>query len=423
MEPLASKMRPKSLDEFAGQTHLVGQNGPIRNFIEKGTLPSMIFWGPPGCGKTTLAYIISQNIFTDFYKLQAVNSGKEQLRQIIKIAKQNEQFNKKTILFLDEIHRWNKAQQDALLPYVEKGLITLIGATTENPSFSINSALLSRTKVFVFKKLETPDILPILELATKRELSQFAMEKGLLEFIADISDGDLRSAFNSLEMASMLAVAKQPKIKKETVKADADKSDNGKLATSKKPTKVKILKSDVENAIQKQLYHDKAGDEHYNIISAVHKSLRSSDADAACYWIMRLLEAGEDPRYIARRMLRFAAEDIGVEDPNAVVIANTVFDACNKIGYPECDVHLMMLAQYLAKAPKNNSAYLLSVESRNDVKSHGNLPVPMHIRNAPTSLMKNLGYGKGYIYDHDVEGKKSGQQCMPDKLKGKKYLG
>ena len=405
MEPLASKMRPKSLDDFAGQKHLVGPNGPIRQFIEKENIPSMIFWGPPGCGKTTLGFIISQNIFTDFYKLQAVNSGKDQLRQIIKIATQNQQFNKKTIMFLDEIHRWNKAQQDALLPYVEKGLITLIGATTENPSFSINSALLSRTKVFVFNKLENQDVAELLAKAANEFLKEYTITKSVIEYIAELADGDTRSAYNSLEMACMLAQARES--------ASKVKNPKGKIA---------ISKEDVSNAIQKQLYHDKDGEDHFNIISAVHKSLRSSDADAACYWIMRMLEAGEDPRYISRRLLRFAAEDIGIADPMAIVIANTVFDACTKIGMPECDVHLMQLAQYLTRAPKDNSAYILAQQTRKDVREYGNLPVPKHLRNAPTALMKEIGYGDGYIYDHDVEGKKSNQQCMPDKLKGKKYL-
>jgi len=422
MEPLASQMRPKTLDDFAGQKHLVGENAPLRNFIEKSTIPSMIFWGPPGCGKTTLGYIISQNMFTDFYKLSAVNSGKDKLRQIVKIAKQNQQFNKKTILFLDEIHRWNKAQQDALLPFVEKGLVTLIGATTENPSFSINSALLSRTKVFIFNKLEPEDIYELLKKAVKNNLKEYSFHKTVLEYIAELADGDTRSAYNSLEMSAMVAKAKNSKV---SGQKNSNKKSTKKINVNDKSTvegKIKVTKEDVSNAVQKQLYHDKVGENHYDIISAIHKSLRSSNADAACYWIMRMLEAGEDPRYIARRLLRFAAEDIGNADPHATVLANTVFDAVHKIGMPECDVHLMQLAQYLAKAPKDNSAYILSQKTRNDVREYGNLPVPKHLRNAPTDLMKQAGYGKGYIYDHDIKGKVSGQQCMPDKLKGKGYL-
>jgi putative ATPase len=412
MEPLASKMRPKSLDDFAGQKHLVGENSPIRNFLEKENIPSMIFWGPPGCGKTTLGYIISQNIFTDFYKLSAVNSGKDKLRQIVKIATQNQQYNKKTIMFLDEIHRWNKAQQDALLPYVEKGLVTLIGATTENPSFSINSALLSRTKVFIFNKLEPEEIYELLHKAVKAHFKDYSIHKSVLEYISEIADGDTRSAYNSLEMSTMLAKANSARVK-------ADKDSKKKKPNAN--TKTKVTKDDVSNAIQRQLYHDKSGDNHYDIISAVHKSMRSSNPDAACYWVMRLLEGGDDPKYVARRLLRFAAEDIGNADPHATVLANSVFDACNKIGMPECDVHLMQLAQYLANAPKDNSAYLLAQGTREDVQNHGNLAVPKHLRNAPTALMKKAGYGKGYVYDHDVKGKVSGQQCMPDKLKGKRY--
>jgi len=418
MEPLASKMRPKTLDDFAGQSHLVGENSPLRNFIEKSTIPSMIFWGPPGCGKTTLGYIISQNMFTDFYKLSAVNSGKDKLRQIVKIAKQNQQFNKKTILFLDEIHRWNKAQQDALLPYVEKGLVTLIGATTENPSFSINSALLSRTKVFIFNKLEPEDIYELLKKAVKENFKEYSIHKTVLEYIAELADGDVRSAYNSLEMSAMVAKASRAKEKKIDTTASKNKK---KDATAGALPKVKITKEDVSNAVQKQLYHDKSGENHYDIISAIHKSLRSSNADASCYWIMRMLEAGEDPRYVARRLLRFAAEDIGNADPYATILANSVFDSVHKIGMPECDVHLMQLAQYLAKAPKDNSAYLLAQGTRKDVREYGNLPVPKHLRNAPTDLMKKAGYGKGYVYDHDVKGKVSGQQCMPDRLKGKGY--
>lgn len=398
-EPLASKYRPKKLEDFVGQKHLVGENGPIKKFLDTGKIPSMIFWGPPGTGKTTLAYIISLNLFYDFHKLSAVNSGKEQLRKIIKIATANKQYGKKTILFLDEIHRWNKAQQDALLPYIEKGLLTLIGATTENPSFTINTPLLSRTKVFVFKQQSEEDILKLLKKIAKEEFPDLTVGKKELEAMANLSNGDIRSGLNILEMASTIAISQ--------------KKDN---------KKARITMEILENTIQKPIYYDKNGEEHYNIISAIHKSMRSSNPDAAAYWVGRMLSGGEDPLYVARRLLRFASEDIGNADPNALILANNVYESCQKIGMPECEVFLIQLAIYLAKAPKDNTAYKVENLVKQDIEKYGNLPVPMHIRNAPTKLMKDLGYGKGYEYDHDLESKKSKQQCMPDKLKNRKYL-
>lgn len=391
-EPLASRYRPSNFDDFIGQEHLVGINGPIRKFLSSGNIPSMLFWGPPGTGKTTLAYIISQNLFYDFHKLQAVSSGKEQLKKILAHALNNQQYGKKTILFIDEIHRWNKAQQDALLPYVEKGIVTLIGATTENPSFRINNALLSRCKVFVFESHKVEDLSTHLKKIFKKEYPKVKCKDEVFNLIADISNGDVRSAINILEMSIGISDGK------------------------------KLTEDDIKNTVQKQIYYDRDGEEHYNIISAVHKSLRSSNGDAACYWITRMLEAGEDPLYIARRLLRFASEDIGNADTNAVILANTVYETVAKLGVPECDVHLMQLAQYLAKAPKDNSAYILSQKTKEDVKKFGNLPVPLHLRNAPTTLMKTLNYGKGYEYDHDLKNKKSEQQCFPDKIKGRKYL-
>lgn len=399
-EPLASKYRPSTLDQFIGQKHLVGENGPIRKFLESGNVPSMIFWGPPGTGKTTLAYIISQNLYYDFYKMQAVSSGKDELKRIIKIAIANQEYNKKTILFLDEIHRWNKAQQDALLPYVEKGVIILIGATTENPSFSINSALLSRTKVFVFNQQTDEDIEKLIIDISQKEYTDINIPPNSIKIIGKMANGDIRAAINILEMAVTLA--------KESNK------DNKK--------KVSVSEEILRKVIQQPLYYDKNGEEHYNIISAIHKSMRSSNPSAAAYWVARMLHAGEDPLYIARRLLRFASEDVGNSDPQALILANSVYESCQKVGMPECEIFLIQLAIYLAKAPKDNSAYIAEIKIKEDIEEYGNLPVPMHIRNAPTKLMKDLGYGKGYEYDHDLPNKKSIQQCLPDKLKGRKYV-
>lgn len=398
-EPLASKYRPRTLEEFVGQEHLVGENGPIRKFLETGKIPSMIFWGPPGTGKTTLAYILSLNLYYDFHKMQAVNSGKDALRKIIKIAIGNQQYGKKTILFLDEIHRWNKAQQDTLLPYVEKGLITLIGATTENPSFTVISALLSRTKVFVFKQQTEEDIYKLLAKISKKEYPEIKISKKVLEQMANLSNGDIRSGLNILEMSTTLA--------------EAEKGEK---------EKVEVKEKTLLATVQKPVYYDKTGEEHYNIISAIHKSMRSSNPDAACYWVGRMIAGGEDPLYVARRMLRFASEDIGNADPQAVVLANAVYEACQKIGMPESEVFLMQLAIYLSNAPKDNTAYRVEGEIKEDIEKYGNLPVPMNIRNAPTKLMKEIGYGKNYEYDHDLPNKKSDQQCMPDKLKSRKYI-
>ena len=400
--PLAAKLRPETLEGFVGQEHLVGKGKPIRKLIESDKISSMIFWGPPGSGKTTLAYVIGNQTKSQVVQLSAVDSGKADVRKVVELAKATPA--KKTILFLDEIHRFNKAQQDFLLPYVENGTLILIGATTENPSFEVNSALLSRCRVFVLEAHEEKELEEILVRALqylKSEGIVISLKKDAVPVIIEGSNGDPRTLLNALEMSLDLASGKG----------------------SKKDGKILITKDTIEDALQhKALLYDKAGEEHYNIISALHKSMRSSDENASLYWLARMLEAGEDPLYVARRMLRFAAEDVGNSDPMATVLANSVFEACNKIGMPECNVHLAQLAIYHARSPKDNSAYVGYARARKDAEKTLNLPVPMHLRNAPTDLMSDLGYGKGYVYDHDVEGKKSGQQCMPDKLKNRKYV-
>lgn len=390
MQPLATILRPQNLSEFIGQQHLVGEQGPIKKLLGSGKVVSMIFWGPPASGKTTLAEIIAKTVASDFVRLSAVVDGKAQLKQIIEQASQNKLLNKQTILFIDEIHRWNKAQQDALLPYVESGEITLIGATTENPSFTVISPLLSRSRVFVFNSHSNEDILQGLERAVKH--LKLKVKPEVLWQLAEYSNGDMRFALNTLEIAVELAGRKQ------------------------------ITPDIISAAAQRFLRHDKQGEEHFNIISAVHKSLRSSNASAAVYWITRMLQAGEDPLYIARRLVRFASEDIGNANANALLLANVVYDTCAKLGMPECDVALVQLAEYLANSKKNNSAYVASAMAKADVEKYGNLPVPMHLRNAPTKLMKDLGYGKGYEYDPDLPGGKSDQQCFPEEIKQRDYF-
>ncbi len=369
---------------------MVGLNGPLRKLIESGQIPSMVFWGPPASGKTTLAEIIAQNVDADFVRLSAVTDGKAELKKILQLAKENKRVGKQTILFIDEIHRWNKAQQDALLPYVENGDITLIGATTENPSFSIISPLLSRSRIFVFDQ-HTPENIKTALLRGLQALDKEADDEALT-LLSEVSNGDLRFGLNSLEIAANLA------------------------------GEGRITRDIVENAIQKFLRYDKNGEEHYNIISAVHKSMRSSNPTAAVYWVMRMLQAGDDPLYVARRLLRFASEDIGNANPNALLLANQVYDACSKLGMPECNTALVQLAEYLANSKKDNRAYVAVAKAQEDIVKFGNLPVPLHMRNAPTKFMKDIGYGKGYEYDHDLPGKKSEQQCMPDELKNRNYF-
>lgn len=389
MKPLSTILRPTSLDEFIGQEHLVGTNGPLRKFIELKNIPSMIFWGPPGSGKTSLAQIIALTSGYEFMTISAVSQGKDALKKVVSKAIENLSYNKKTILFIDEIHRWSKLQQDALLPYVENGDIVLIGATTENPSFTVIAPLLSRSRVFVFYQQTTENI----SIAIKRGVNHLRInisDKDI-DYLSELSNGDIRFALNTLEIASNI-------------------------------TKETIDKKLLEEAAQRFLKYDKNGEEHYNLISAVHKSLRSSNATAGVYWITRMLEAGEDPLYIARRLIRFSSEDVGNANPNALLLANIVYETCQKLGMPECKVMLIQLAQYLAISKKDNGAYMALSKAQKDVKKYGNLEVPLHLRNAPTKLMTEIGYGKGYEYDPDLESKKSDQQCMPDKLKDRNYF-
>ena len=392
--PLAERMRPQTLSHFFGQRHLVGEKGFLKQAIESDTVPSLILWGPPGTGKTTLASIIANETDSNFVTLSGVTSGKQDLLAVIKKAEDKTLFSKKTILFIDEIHRWNKAQQDALLPHVEKGTITLIGATTENPSFEVISALVSRTRVLVLNKLEPPDIEEILKNAIQDSKiglgeNKIKMSDELLAQLSSLANGDARMALNTLEAAIKL-------------------SSN-------------ITQDILKTVLQKShIYYDKSGEEHYNIISALHKSLRGGDANAALYWLARMLEGGEDPIYVARRLLRFASEDVGLADNFAVILANTTFEACHKLGMPECNVHLAQLVVYLAQTKKSVKAYFAYHKAKKDVYTYGNLPVPHHLRNAPTKLMEQLGYSKGYKYTPMEDS--SDQQYLPDKIKNKKYL-
>jgi len=392
-KPLAERVRPSSFDQFFGQDDIIGKGSFLRQAIEKDQVPSLILWGPPGSGKTTLAHIIATLTKADFHQLSAVASGKKDLLEIIKRAEQNQRLNSKTILFIDEIHRWNKAQQDALLPHVEKGTIILIGATTENPSFEVIGALLSRSRVIVLKALATADIVKIINQTLGAVHAGFSdivqVDNKTIELIARLSNGDARIALNILELA-----------------AGYD---------------TKITINVVKKVVHKEnLYYDKNGEEHYNIISALHKSLRGGDADAGLYWLARMLEGGEDPLYVARRLLRFASEDVGLANNNALLVANAAFEACQKIGMPECSVHLAQCVVYLARSKKSVVAYDAYEAAKCDVKEHGNLQVPLSIRNAPTKLMKELGYGKGYKYTPKEDS--SDQEYFPEKLKGKKYL-
>lgn len=392
--PLAERMRPETLDELAGQQHLTGKGSILRTAIESGQIPSMILWGPPGVGKTTIANIIAHTLQVPFYQLSAISSGVKEVREVIEQAKQQE----RVILFIDEIHRFNKGQQDALLGAVEKGIITLIGATTENPSFEVNSALLSRCQVYVLKALDRNDLVDLLQQVLEKDewLRSRRIELKETEALLNISGGDARKLLNLLELVV------------NSIKASSKASE--------------ITDELVMNVAQKKIaLYDKQGEQHYDIISAFIKSMRGSDPNAAVYWLARMIEGGEDVKFIARRMLIFASEDVGNANPNALLLANATFEAVTKIGYPESRIILSQCATYLASSVKSNASYMAIGEAQAAVEKFGDLPVPLHIRNAPTKLMKSLDYGKGYKYAHSFQGNFAEQEYLPEKISGTKF--
>ena len=399
-DPLAARLRPASLQDYVGQKHLLGKGKILYNLIEKDMVSSMIFWGPPGVGKTTLARIIARQTQAHFINFSAVTSGIREIKTVMKEAEGARLYGRKTIVFVDEIHRFNKAQQDAFLPYVEKGSIILIGATTENPSFEVNAALLSRCKVFVLKALEVSDLVELLKHALQDERgfgSQHVLiTEEQLRMLAMFANGDARTALNTLEMVVL----------------NGESSEAG----------IVITKEVLEQCTsQKSLLYERQGEEHYNLISALHKSMRNSDVDAAIYWLARMLEAGEDPLYVARRLVRFASEDIGMADSRALEICVAVYQACHFLGMPECNVHLTHAVTYLSLSPKSNALYMAYGAAKEDAVHMLSEPVPLQIRNAPTSLMKDLHYGEGYQYAHDTQEKLTNMECMPESLKGREY--
>lgn len=393
--PLAERLRPHTLEDFLGQEQIFGEGSFLRNALENDQVPSLIFWGPPGSGKTTLALLIAEKTRAEFRQLSAVGSGVKELRKVIEEAEQNREAGKRTILFIDEIHRWNKAQQDALLPHVERGTLTLIGATTENPSFEVNGALLSRTRVLVLAQHQPEALEKLLAqaLVSPQGLDgKITADSEALAFIAAVSGGDARAALNTLEAA----------------------------ATQSAHIDVSVVESVVKRS---HILYDKGGEEHYNIISALHKAVRGNDPNAALYWLARMLEAGEDPLYVARRLVRMASEDIGLANSFALPQAVAAYQACQFLGMPECEIHLAQAVVYLAESKKSNALYVGYNEAKEDVKKFPNEPVPLHIRNAPTKLMKGLGYGKDYKYTPDFKDKEeAAQEYFPDKLRGKKYI-
>lgn len=390
--PLASLLRPEQLDHLVGQSHLIGEWRAIRKFIEAGRLPSILLWWPPGSGKTSLARVIANSLDAEFFHLSGVLSKKEDVVKIIARAQKNYEDGRQTILFLDEIHRWSKSQQDVLLPWVEKGIITLIGATTENPSFTVINALLSRCRTYILEPITPTEVVEFIDKNMSRiheRYPKIEFSKTILDLIAKLGNGDLRNTLNLLETACILQ------------------------------WEWTLTRENILEAGSKSLNYDQDGEEHYNLISAMHKSLRDSDGDAAIYWIGRMLAGGEDPRYIVRRMMNFASEDI--YDPQAIIMTNTVYEICEKMGMPECELPMLNAAYYLAGAPKDNSIYRAMHQMHSDIHEYGNLWVPLHLRNAPTALMKEAGYGSGYEYAHNLEEKKSEQEHFPEELRGRKY--
>ena len=399
-QPLAARLRPQTLDEIVGQKHLLGPGRILRRIIEQDAVTSMIFWGPPGVGKTTLANVIARQTQAKFIEFSAVTSGIKEIREVMQEADRNRVYGDKTIVFVDEIHRFNKAQQDAFLPFVEKGSIILIGATTENPSFEVNGALLSRCKVFVLKGLTEDDILSLLKraLSDQRGFGYQKIETNddTLRLIAAFANGDARMALSTLEMAVL----------------NGDE-ENGVTHVTRETVE--------QCTARKSLLYDKNGEEHYNLISALHKSMRNSDPDAAVYWLARMLEAGEDPIYVARRVTRFASEDVGLADPRALELAVAAYQACHLIGMPECTVHLTQAVIYLSLAPKSNAMEVAYNAAKEDALKQLDEPVPLHIRNGVTGLMRDLGYGKGYQYAHDLKDKIADMRCLPDSLISREY--